>query len=465
MTSHGLSQTQAQKQIISTQMQLGLQILQATALELEQLVQQEMAMNPVLELDEELEEKDDVDPEAEPDEEFEDSTPTEQEWDDYWADAPASGARVEGDEDRYDHEMESITGVTSLAEYLREQLMLWPDHDAATQAHVEALIGQLDERGFLGRPVAEIAEELGVPVKQLQAAQDVLTSFEPPGIGATDLRHSLLLQLERQKKQRTLAYIVLRDHFNDLASRRLPHIARALDVEVEDISQAAHVIATLDPSPGGKFQSTRDRYVTTDVVVERDGDEWKAELTAQDVPKLRISRAYKDMLAESANGDARSYLRDKIKAGKQLISTIEQRQQTLLRITQEIIKRQPEFFDKGRAHLRPMTMTPIAQELGVHETTISRAVAGKYIRTPRGLMEMRAFFTTGLATASGDELSNTSVKEALAELIKGEDTRAPLSDDKLAQMLNDKGIQVARRTVAKYREELGILPMNLRRTY
>lgn len=465
MPDHGLSQALSQKQIISTQMQQSLQLLQASALELQQLAAQEMEINPVLELDQETpDESEDKDADSDDETLADDDAPTEQEWDDYWADGSRTGSRIEGDEKRYDHAMESITGVRSLTEFLREQLHLWPDHTPAAAEYVELLIGQLDERGFLTRPLAGIAEESGTPLEELTKAHDVLLTFDPPGIGAADLRHSLLLQLDRQGKKKQLAWTILSDHFDALAARRLPAIAEALDVEIEDVAKAAHVIATLDPAPGLKFETTEDRYITTDVIIEREGDSWKATLTAEDVPRLRISKAYRDMLAEGSSKDAREYLREKIKSGKQFIATIAQRQDTIRRIAEEIIKRQPEFFEHGRTHLRPLTMAPIAQELGVHETTISRAVAGKYLRTPHGLMELRSFFTSGIAT-EGADLSNTSVKETLHGIIRGENTREPYSDDRLAQLLEERGIHVARRTVAKYREELGVLSSQMRRTY
>lgn len=466
MAEHGLSQNQSQKQVISTQMQQSLQLLQASALELQQLVEQEMELNPVLELDQDVpDESEDKDSDEEEETPSEGEPPTEQEWDDYWADGSRTGSRVEGDEERYEHAMESITGVTSLTEFLREQLHLWPEHSVASAEHIELLIGQLDERGFLARPLAEITEESGISPDELDKAQQVLTTFDPPGIGASDLRHSLLLQLERQGKKKSLAWTVIHDHFDELAARRFPGIAAAVDVEIEDVSRAAHVISTLDPAPGARFDSARDRYVTTDVIIERDGDSWKATLTSEDVPRLRISKAYRDMLAEGSSKDAREYLREKIKSGKQFIATIAQRQDTIRRIAEEIIKRQPEFFERGRTHLRPLTMAPIAEELGVHETTISRAVAGKFMRTPHGLMEFRAFFTSGVSTEHGADLSNTSVKETLLSIIRGENTREPHSDERLAQLLEEQGIHVARRTVAKYRDELGILASQLRRTY
>ncbi|MBK8040839.1 MAG: RNA polymerase factor sigma-54 [Verrucomicrobiaceae bacterium] len=459
----GLVHSQAQKPLISTQMQHRLHLLQATALELQQLVQQEMNLNPVLELDpdeppddEELENEDDS---------ASDNTPDEQEWDDYWADAPLPNTREDRDEQHHEHLMQSITGVTSLSEFLREQITLWPQDDPHLAGDLELLIGFLDERGILSLPLAEIATTQKVPLARMKAAQAVLTTFDPPGIGADDLRHSLLIQLERREQSESLAAAVLSHHFDDLAARRLPRIAQALGFSLDDITHATRIIATLHPSPASSFTTPVSPYVTTDLIVEREGEGWKALLTGQDMPRLRISPAYKALLAESSAKDARDYLRDHIKSGKQLISTLAQRQETLRRIAEEIIKYQPDFFAKGRAHLQPLTMSPIARALGVHESTISRAIAGKHLQTPHGLFELRFFFTPGLTTRAGPDLSNTAVKESLAALIRTEDKAAPLSDTRLTQLLATQGISIARRTTAKYREDLSILPANLRRQF
>jgi RNA polymerase sigma-54 factor len=467
MADHGLFQTQTQKQAIGPQMQQSLQVLQAATMELHQLVQQELAVNPVLELDQpDVSLQDAVPDDPDSGDSHSASSSMEEEWRDYWSQGRTTATRSEADEKRHRHMMDSITVATTLQEHLRDQLRQWPGNSAQTVELVEFLIGNLDEKGFLQSTLEDLSYTQALPLADLEAAQNVLISFDPVGVGATDLRHSLLIQMQRQEKEGTLPWKLVESHLDDLANKRYPLLARKLAVSVEQISRASDVIATLDPRPGSKFAESRNHYVSADVSVERDGEDWHAVMLADDLPRLRISNAYKDMLSEMRTSEeARDYLRDKIRSGKFLIRSIQQRQQTIQKIATEIIKYQRDFFEKGRAHLHTLNMSQVATDVGVHETTVSRAISGKYMRTPLGVFEMKYFFTQGVSTASGEDLSNTSVKEAIGEIISGETARKPLSDDKITKMLNEKGINVARRTVAKYREALGILPSHLRKSF
>jgi RNA polymerase sigma-54 factor len=235
---------------------------------------------------------------------------------------------------------------------------------------------------------------------------------------------------------------------------------------MDDVQDAIEDIGRLDPAPGRKFADDNNRVVVPDVAVEKDGDEWKIHLNNDYIPRLRISHTYKEMIARgSLTKQERDYLRERMRSGKFIINSIEQRQQTIERITREILKVQRDFFDEGVHKLRPLTMTQIADAVGVHETTVSRAIANKYIRTPHGVFDMKFFFTPGYENATGESVSNKSVKEMINELVSLEDKSHPLSDQELVSKLHEKGIKIARRTVAKYREELGLLPSNLRRDY
>jgi RNA polymerase sigma-54 factor len=467
MADTGLYQTQSQKLAIGPQMQQSLHILQAATLELGQIVQQEMAVNPVLELEQPEVSLSDVIPD-DPDtgDENRSLSSMAEEWKDYWSQGKSTTARSEADEEKHRHMMDSITLATTLQEHLRDQLRLWPTESSQLVEYVELLIGNLDERGFLQSSLEDLCYAHGIPLLDIEEAHEVLTSFEPTGVGATDLRQSLLIQMQRQGKQGTLPWKLVEDHLDDLAHKRYPQLARKLAVSVEQISRANDVIATLDPRPGSRFAEMRNHYVTADVVIERDGGEWRAVTSADDMPRLRISDVYKDMLSDEATrSDAREYLREKIKSGKFLIRAIQQRQQTIQRIATEIIKHQRDFLENGPSHLHTLNMAKVAEDVEVHETTVSRAISGKYMRTPHGVFEMKYFFSQGVSTASGDDLSGTAVKQAIAELISGEPARKPLSDEKLTKLLNEKGINVARRTVAKYREALGILPSHLRKSF
>ena len=366
--------------------------------------------------------------------------------------------------------MDSIVAPTTLQEHLLSQLHT-SDTKAALAPQVEFLIGNLDDRGFLNTRIDELSLTHGIPIDVLNSAKKMLQSFDPVGVGSEDLRECLLVQLDRLGKKQSLAWRLVDQYIDDLANKRYPILARKLGVPLEQISRAADFISTLDPRPAQRFAVSSNNYVTPDVVVERQGGEWIAVMTNDDLPHLRISNTYKDLMAQGENSaEVRNYIREKIRAGKFLIKSLHQRQQTILNIANEIVHRQREFMSKGVPALKPLTMVQVAQVVGVHETTVSRAVSGKYIQTPQGMFEMKYFFTAGIQTASSEgvptsSMSNTSVKNMIAEIFKAEDTARPLSDQEVVRMLKEKGIVIARRTVAKYRSELNILPSNLRKVY
>jgi RNA polymerase sigma-54 factor len=280
------------------------------------------------------------------------------------------------------------------------------------------------------------------------------------------LRECLMLQLERQGRENTMEYKIVRDHMEALGKRRLPEIARAFGEDVVDVQEAAARIGLLEPRPGRAFLPDNDQYVVSEVFVTKQGDDFAISTNNDQIPHLRISNTYKDLMAQAdSSPEVREYIREKIRAGKFLIKSLHQRQQTIMNIAREIVKRQREFMEKGVAFLKPLTMVQVAEVVGVHETTVSRAVSGKYMQTPQGVFEMKYFFTSGIQTATGEDMSNTSVKDMITDIFKNEDPTKPLSDQEVVLMLAEKGIVIARRTVAKYRSELNILPSNLRKMY
>jgi RNA polymerase sigma-54 factor len=251
-----------------------------------------------------------------------------------------------------------------------------------------------------------------------------------------------------------------------LGKRRIPEISRGTGRSVDEVQDALARIARLEPRPGRAFLPDNDQYVLPEVFVHRSGDDFVVTTNNEHIPHLRISNVYKDLMSQGQNtAEVKNYIREKIRAGKFLIKSLHQRQTTIANIAREIVKRQREFMEKGVAHLKPLTMVQVAEVVGVHETTVSRAVSGKYMETPQGVFEMKYFFTAGLQTASGDGVSNTSVKDMIADIFKAENASKPLSDQEVVKMLKEKGIVIARRTVAKYRTELNILPSNLRKVY
>jgi RNA polymerase sigma-54 factor len=275
-----------------------------------------------------------------------------------------------------------------------------------------------------------------------------------------------LLQLERASRQDSLEYRIARDYMDALGKRRIPEIARGTGCSLEEVQLALGRIGRLEPRPGRAFLPGTNQYVLPEVFVQKVGNDFVVTTNNEHIPHLHISNVYKDLMSQGGNSaEVKNYIREKIRAGKFLIKSLHQRQQTILNIAREIVKRQRKFMENGVAHLRPMTMAQVADVVGVHETTVSRAVSGKYMQTPQGVFEMKYFFTAGLQTASGVDVSNASVKDMIDEIFKGEPSAKPLSDQEVVKMLADKGIVIARRTVAKYRAELNILPSNLRKVY
>ena len=331
----------------------------------------------------------------------------------------------------------------------------------------ELIIGNIDDNGFLQSPPEEMTLNSGIPKEEFEKMLALIQSFYPPGVGARDLGECLLIQLKREEKESSLEYKIVSEYMEDLGKRRFPEIARRMGISVEEVQKAADNISRLNPRPGQIFAAAPQNYVLPDVTVEKVDGEYQIILNSEQIPHLRISNTYKDIIASSRDGNSevKDYIRDKIRSGKFLIRSIHQRQQTISNIAQEIVSRQRDFLDHGPSHLKPMTMGEIADAVGVHETTVSRAVSGKYMATPQGVFEMKYFFTSGYQTATGESLSNTSVKGAILDLLKHENGSAPLSDQEIVEILTERGIPIARRTVAKYRSELNILPSHMRRKY
>ncbi|MCB1236565.1 MAG: RNA polymerase factor sigma-54 [Verrucomicrobiae bacterium] len=462
------SQSLGLQQTIAPQMQQSLQVLQAATLELRQLVRKELEENPVLEDETQEVSLEETKPDNEDeafDAEFAELSALDQEWREYLSQSRQAAPRRDDADERHQFMLDSLVAPRTLQDHLLDQLAL-SEATADERRLAEMLIGNLDENGFLQTPLEDLCFDLGIPIQELEIAKAIVQSFDPVGVCAEDLRECLLIQLERLGKRKSLEFRIVDTQLDDLAKRRFPQIAKKLGVTPEAIARAAEFIATLDPRPGSGFSTDANSYITPDVTVERIGGEWIVSLNNDHVPRLRISNAYKDLMARGAGGrDARGYIREKIRAGKFLIRSIHQRQQTIETIARLIVERQKDFFEKGRAHLHPMTMSQIAEEAGVHETTVSRAVAGKYMATPHGVFEMKFFFTTGFETETGESMSNTAVKQALASLVAAEDAKKPLSDQAIVALLKKQGIAIARRTVAKYRDELNILPSHLRKGY
>ena len=477
MAGQGMQQTQnlALQQVLSPQLQQSLMILQTPLLELRNLVQQEMETNPVLEELPDLpapDEPSEAEASAEEnfDNEFQKLASLDEEWRDYMAQSAsygAAGSRGSREaQDKRQFFFDSIpvqeTLQQNLIGQLNQSLLSATDRKAA-----ELIVGNIDDNGFLQSTPEEMALNSGIPKEDFEKMLALIQTFYPAGVGAHDLRECLLIQLRRAGKERSLEYKVVSEHMEDLGRRRFPEIARRMGISVEDVQKAADNIARLNPRPGQVFAAAPQNYVLPDLVVEKVDGEYQITLNNEQIPHLRISNLYKDIIAsgDAQSSEVKNYIRDKIRSGKFLIRSIHQRQQTIFNIAQQIALRQRDFLEHGPSHLKPMRMGEVADAVGVHETTVSRAVSGKYMATPQGVFEMKYFFTSGYQTATGDSLSNISVKEAILDLVKHENGSAPLSDHEMVEILGERGIPIARRTVAKYRDELNILPSHMRRKY
>ncbi len=480
MASPGLQQTQrlGLQQVLSPQMQQSLHILQSPTLELSAMIREELTTNPDLEeapvedsaAEPSLQEMEEDAREGEvreevPDDELKKLLQLDQEWRDYFNQSNPPRRRSAEEESQRQTFFDSIARPETLQEHLLTQL-----HESeaapAVAALCENLIGNLDRGGFLVATAEDLAAWSGGGKDLLEEALALLQSFDPIGVGARDLREGLLIQLRRLGHDgHSIAARLVAQHLDDLAARRHAEIATVLDLSLDEVHRAAALISTLDPQPGRHFAEDANRYITADLAVQKISGEWVVIMNDESLPHLRVSDTYKDILGQSSpDAEAKSYVRERLRSARFFIRSIHQRQQTILRIAHEIVARQGDFLELGREQLKPMTMNEVARHIGVHETTVSRAVSGKYMQTPHGIFELKYFFTTGIHTADGKVISPDRVKNLLAEIVANEPPSRPLADQDIMSALQAQGFPVARRTVAKYREELGILPSHQRRS-
>jgi RNA polymerase sigma-54 factor len=439
-------------------MQQSLHILQAPLMELRQLVTAELEANPTLE-----EEPREV--AREPEGEESQRTELTDQWNEYYAQRATSEPWTADAQARRQHFFDSQTKAPTLQQHLLDQ-MNGSEISSQNRGIALVIIGNIDDQGYLRATVAEMASQAGGLEEEVEKVIEMVQGFDPAGVAARDLSECLFIQLRRSGRQYSLESRIVQHYLEELSRRKLPEIARLCHVALADVQNAAESIARLEPRPGRPFSAEDEQTILPDVIVERDGDDYVVSLNDDEIPSLRIGDRYKDMLSQAAGDrEVRDYLRDKIRGGRFFIRCVQQRQHTLLNIAREIVDRQRDFFDLGPAHLRPMTMSKVAQAVGVHETTVSRAVSGKYLASPRGLFELKYFFTSGYTTNNGEAVSNESVRQAIAEIVRTEDSKHPLSDQDIVAMLSERGLPIARRTVAKYREQIGILPSHLRKSF
>ncbi|MBU4248410.1 MAG: RNA polymerase factor sigma-54 [Verrucomicrobia bacterium] len=469
--SLSLTQQQRQIQILAPQLRQSLELLQVPMLELRTLIQNELQQNPTLE-----EKPVDTPPvEVEPagvvddtkelnfKEEFAILSRLDEEWCRYFMQGQEYEPYDINADKRRRFFLDSQVQNESLQHHLSRQLAL-ADVSEQDQHIGSLIIGSINDDGYLMQDIEELATSAGCDPAHMKDILALIQDCDPVGVGTRNLQECLLLQLERLGHGDSLAAAIVRDHLELLGNKHIKEIAHALKVPIEDIHQAAKLIATLEPKPGRAFSPESPRYILPDVLVEKVDGQYRVILNDDEIPDLRISRHYRELMnTASTPNDVKTYIQDRIRSGLFLIKSVAQRQHTMYRVAMAIVTAQLEFLDRGIAHLKPLTMAEVARTVGLHETTICRCIANKHMQTPRGLFEMKYFFTPGLKTTDGKTVSNKTVQDMITALIADEDHDHPFSDQDILEKLQAKGIHIARRTIAKYRIALKILPSHLRK--
>lgn len=447
-----------QKITLSPQVYQGLSILAMPVADLQALVETELLENPVLE----VEEFEDV--LEEPTEERADPEDDDRSWDEWldrYEELASSEPVIPRDPDVEVVDTEDYVGsVQSFGDYLEQQLAMMDLTEEEGRA-ARAVVGSLDDDGFFCVRLEEIAQIAGVSIDVARRGLEVVQQLDPPGVGARSLAEALRIQLDYLGLDEPLLVRIAEQHLDDVAGSHLRKIARALKVDEGEVRRLVEILRMLNPRPAGAFSpGPSPGYIVPDVTLRRFDDGWSVTPNSEAVPTLKVSTRYRSMLREGSGADTETvrYLKDHIRSAEAFIRNVDRRKDTVTRIAEIVLEVQRDFFEDGRGPLRPLRLEDVAVEIGVHLSTVSRGVTGKYMATPYGMFELKHFFSGGYRTASGMDVAATSVKQRLKEILSEEETGRPLSDQRLADLLSDEGIPVARRTVAKYREELGIEP-------
>lgn len=466
---------------MTPQLQQAIKLLQLSRMELIDTVRQEMVENPVLEevaeseqFDDEPAHRDEKKKKSDEPEEVrvdeDDPNPKDEiDWDRFLENysAPTPGNSYKGMKDDLPGLEQTLSTSETLTEHLMEQVRLSGMNDE--EEYVATLIiGNLDDSGYLrGQTVEEIAEDARASVEDVEFVLSIVQEFDPLGVAARDLRECLLIQIDSVYPDDALLRAIVEDHIPDLERKSYNRIGKALDVDIEDVYESARIISTLEPKPGREYADSEARYITPDIYIHYIGGEYVPVLNEDGMPRLRVSGYYRRELArKKANGEkdeVKDYIQEKLRGAMWLIRSIHQRQSTILKVTESIIKFQYDFFENGVEHLKPLVLREVAEDIDMHESTVSRVTTNKYVHTPRGTFELKYFFNSSITNLEGDDLASEAVKAKIREIISKEDEKKPLSDSKIAQALSEEGIDIARRTVAKYREMMGILSSTKRK--
>ncbi len=463
----------SQKLIMTPSLQQAIKLLQLSKLELQEVLNQELLENPLLEESAEEVKAEETQAEetkaeneqaAEPapvEEKKEDKDSFDEiDYDAYFQDYIEYGYNPRGmGEEHEEFPLENtLTRPPNLADHLTWQLSM-SDASPRTKEIAQFIIGNIDEDGYLRASDEEIRASGGYETEEVERAIAAVQSLDPIGVGARDLRECLLLQLRFLEIDAPLVEVIIRDHWEEFMQRKFVPLAKTLGIDMKTLEGIVELIKHLDPKPGRKYSNERAIYVEPDVYVHKVGDEYVIVLNEDGMPKLRINSGYRSMLNSmdsKSDGETVNYIKDKIRSAVWLIKSLDQRQRTIYKVAESIVKHQREFLEKGIDFLRPLVLRDVADDIQMHESTVSRVVSNKYMHTPRGLFLMKYFFHSGIDSDTGEDISSLTVKKKIQSYIDNEDPRKPLSDSKIMKILNDEGINIARRTVAKYRDELNI---------
>lgn len=472
----------SQQLVMTPQLQQAIKLLQLSRMELVDLVREEMLENPVLEDDVETQREvssEDLanakadsgqsespvstDTPAEKEVKADETSVNEIDWENYldnYTMAPPMPAYRPDNDDLPSLEA-TLTRSESLFDHLEWQLNMSELSDEQ-KAIGQLILGNIDADGYIKEPpISELAAEAEVSEEEVEVVLEKIQGFDPVGVGARSLAECMLIQAMHYGEDDDLVIKMIKSHLGNLEKKNYQAIARDLKIELEEVYEAAKVIMEFDPRPGRQYSADEPRYITPDVYVHKVGDKYFVVPNDDGLPKLKISSFYRSALDDSKG--AKEYIQDKLRSAQWLIRSIQQRQRTIIKVTESIIKFQREFFDKGIAFLKPLILRDVAEDIGMHESTISRVTTAKYVHTPQGIYELKFFFNSGISRTNGEDLASQAVKSKIKKIISEEDPKKPLSDQKIVEALKGSGIDIARRTVAKYREQMGILSSSKRK--
>ncbi len=473
MTKLSQSMNLSQQLRMTPQLQQAIRLLQLSRMELESAVRTELEENPLLEETSNLKEEDfqrakeaerEIEAKSETQADAQDPQRQDEfEWESYLETQYRPPQNHVGNEEISNYE-NVITAKESLHEYLSWQARMFGFNEDELKI-AEILIEYIDEDGYILTPLEEIASSEKLDLRDVEDVLTFVQEFDPPGVGARCLQECLLIQARILEEDTNDFVYLIKNHLKDLEKKNFENIAKAMNRDVREVVELCKIVYGMDPRPGRAYASQDTQYVMPDVYVYKVGDDYMVSMNEEGLPRLKISNFYKKMLTktETNSGKTQEYIQDRLRSAVWLIKSIHQRQRTIYKVAESIVRKQKDFFEKGSLFLRPMVLRDVADDIGMHESTVSRVTTAKYMHTPKGTFELKYFFNSGISTSGGDSMASESVKEKIKELVSKEGGADPLSDQKLVDLLEKEGIQIARRTVAKYRDMLKILPSSRRK--